>query len=128
MRATPQSAPAGGAITAQAVTITPAIDGKCPPPTGFYGTVTSVSGNTIAVNSIGAGGQTTPTNVTVASTTTYRKQAPSSTQAIEHGKCMGAQGTENAGVLQATMIACKRARRWDARTTITCHTFTSRAA
>jgi hypothetical protein len=105
VRATPQSAPAGAAITAQTVTITPSIDGKCPPPAGFYGTVTSVSGNTITVNSIGAGGQTTPTNVTVANTTSYRKQAPSGTQAIQHGRCMGAQGTENAGVLQATIIS-----------------------
>jgi hypothetical protein len=105
VRATPQSAP-GAAITAQAVTITPAIDGKCPPPAGFYGTVTSVSGNTIAVNGMGAGGQTTPTNVTVANTTSYSKQAPSSTQAIENGKCMGAQGTnDSSGVLQATIIS-----------------------
>ena len=40
VRATPQSAPPPAAITAQSVTITPAIDGKCPPPAGFYGTVT----------------------------------------------------------------------------------------
>jgi hypothetical protein len=105
VRATPQSAP-GAAITAQAVTITPAIDGHCPPPAGFYGTVTSVSGNTIAVNGMGAAGQTTPTNVTVANTTSYTKQAPSSTQAIENGKCMGAQGTnDSSGVLQATTIS-----------------------
>jgi hypothetical protein len=32
VRATPQSAPAGAAITAQSVTITRTIDGKCPPP------------------------------------------------------------------------------------------------
>jgi len=106
VRATPQSAPTGAPITAQAVTITPAVDGKCPPPAGFYGTVTSVSGNTIAVNGMGAGGQTTATNVTVANTTSYTKQAPSSTQAIENGKCMGAQGTnDSGGVLQATMIS-----------------------
>ncbi len=105
VRATPQSAPAGAAITAQSVTITPAIDGKCPPPAGFYGTVTSVSGNSIAVNSVGAGGQTTPTSVTVTNTTSYSKQAPSSTQAIQHGKCMGAQGTNSDGVLQAMTIS-----------------------
>jgi hypothetical protein len=106
VRATPQSAPAGGAgITAQAVTITGAIDGKCPPPAGFFGTVTSVSGNTIAVNGMGPGGPTTPTNVTVANTTSYSKQTPSSTQAIVHGKCMGAQGTQDAGVLHATTIS-----------------------
>ena len=118
VRATPQSAPAGAAITAQSVTITPAIDGKCPPPAGFYGTVTSVSGNTIAVNSIGAGGQTTPTNVTVANTTSYSKQTPTSTQAIEHGKCMGAQGTTAAACCKRRQSALRRAHRWGARTTI----------
>jgi Domain of unknown function (DUF5666) len=101
VRATPQSAPPPAAITAQSVTITPAIDGKCPPPAGFYGTVTSVSGSTIAVNGLGP----TPTNVTVAHSTTYNKQTPSSSEAIENGKCMGAQGTNSAGALQAVTIA-----------------------
>jgi len=106
VRATPQSAPVGGAgITAQAVTITAAIDGKCPPPAGFFGTVTSVSGNTIAVNGMGPGPATAPINVTVANTTSYSKQSPSSAQAIVHGKCMGAQGTQDAGVLHATAIS-----------------------
>ncbi len=105
VRATPQSAPTGAAITAQSVTITPAIDGKCPPPLGFYGTVASVSGNTIAVNNTDARGQNTPTNVIVTNTTTYSKQTPTTTQAIEHGKCMGAQGTNSGGVLQATTIS-----------------------
>jgi hypothetical protein len=103
VRATPQSASSGAGITAQAVTVTPAVDGKCPPPAGFYGTVSSVSGNTIAVNGIGA--RPTPTNVTVADTTSYQKQAPSSAQAITHGKCMGAQGAQDAGVLHATTIS-----------------------
>ncbi len=106
VRATPQSAPTGAAIIAQTVTVTPATDGKCPPPAGFYGTVTSVSGNTIAVNGIGA--QPTPTNVTtvtVANTTSYQKQTPSSAQAIANGKCMGAQGTQDAGVLHAMTIS-----------------------
>jgi hypothetical protein len=106
VRATPQSVPAGGAgIIAQAVTVTPAIDGKCPPPAGFFGTVASVSGNTIAVNGLDPGGQTAPTNVTVANTTSYSKQTPSSTQAIVHGKCMGAQGTQDGGVLHAATIS-----------------------
>jgi hypothetical protein len=105
VRATPQSAPAGAAVTAQSVTITPATDGKCPPPAGFYATVSSVSGNTIAVNSTGADGQTTPTNVTVTNGTSYSKQAPTNDQAIVHGKCMGAHGTNSGGVLQATMIS-----------------------
>ena len=101
VRATPQSAPPPAAITAQSVTITPATDGKCPPPAGFYGTVTSVSGNTIAVNGLGP----TPTNVTVADSTTYNKQTPSSSDAITNGKCMGAQGTNSGGALQAMTIA-----------------------
>jgi Domain of unknown function (DUF5666) len=105
IRATPQSPPTGAGITAQAVTITGAIDGKCPPPAGFFGMVTSVSGNTIAVNGMGLNGPTSPTNVTVANTTSYTKQAPSSTQAIMKGKCMGAQGTQDAGVLLATTIS-----------------------
>lgn len=103
VRATPQSAPTAGAITAQTVMITSAVDGKCPPPAGFYGTVTSVSGNTIAVN--GLGPQSAPTNVTVADSTTYQRQTPSDAHAIAHGKCMGAQGTEDAGVLHATTIS-----------------------
>jgi hypothetical protein len=101
VRATPQSAPPPAAITAQSVTITPAIDGKCPPPAGFYGLVTSVSGKTIAVNGLGP----TPTNVTVADSTTYAKQTPSSSDAIANGKCMGAQGTNSDGALQAVTIA-----------------------
>ncbi len=106
VRATPQSAPTPGAITAQSVIVTPAIDGKCPPPAGFYGTVGSVSGNTISVNGLGSGGASpTPTNVTVANTTTYQKQTASSAQAITNGKCMGAQGTQDAGVLHAMTIS-----------------------
>ena len=101
VRATPQSAPPPAAITAQSVTITPAIDGKCPPPAGFYGTVTSVSDNTIAVSGLGPA----PTNVTVADSTTYNKQTPSSSDAIANGKCMGAQGTNSDGALQAMTIA-----------------------
>jgi hypothetical protein len=103
VRATPQSASSGGTITAQAVTVTGAVDGKCPPPAGFYGTVTSVSGNTIAVSGIGA--QATPTNVTVADTTSYQKQTATNTQAIAHGRCLGAQGTQEAGALQAMAIS-----------------------
>lgn len=105
VRATPQSAPPPAAITAQSVTITPAIDGKCPPPAGFYGMVASVSGNTIAVTGLGPGGQSTPTNVTVADSTTYNKQTPSSPEAIGNGKCMGAQGTNSGDALQAMTIA-----------------------
>jgi hypothetical protein len=101
VRATAQSAPPPAAITAQSVTITSAVDGKCPPPAGYYGTVTSVLGNTIAVSGLGP----TPTNVTVADSTTYNKQTPSSPNAIANGKCMGAQGTNDGGALQAMTIA-----------------------
>lgn len=102
VRATPQSAPPPGAITAQSVTVTPAADGKCPPPTGFFGTVASVDGNTIAVTGLRPGG---PTNVTVADSTSYQKQTPSDAQAITNGKCLGANGTQDGGVLHATMIS-----------------------
>jgi Domain of unknown function (DUF5666) len=105
VRATPQRAPTPDAITAQSVTITPAVDGKCPPPAGFYGTVTSVSGNTIAVNGVSAGGQSTLTNVTVANSTSYQKQTATGSQAIAHGRCMGAQGTQDAGTLHAMTIS-----------------------
>lgn len=101
VRGAPQSAPSGGAITAQTVTITAAADGKCPPPAGFYGTVASVSGDTISVNGMGPA----PTAVTVANTTTYQRQTPTDAQVITNGKCMGAQGTNAGGALQAVMIS-----------------------
>ena len=101
VRATAQSTPTPAEITAQSVTITSAIEGKCPPPAGFYGTVTSVSGNTIAVNGLGA----TPTNVTATNSTTYSRQTATGPQAIEHGKCVGAQGTNSGGALQAMTIS-----------------------
>ncbi|ORA17755.1 DUF5666 domain-containing protein [Mycobacterium arosiense] len=105
IKATPQSAPPPGAITAQAVTVTQSVDGKCPPPAGFYGTVASVSGNTIAVHGLGPGDPGASTNVTVADSTSYQRQTPSDTQAITNGKCIGAQGTQDGGVLHATMIS-----------------------
>lgn len=101
VRATPQSAPPPASITAQSVTITEAIEGKCPPPAGFYGTVTSVSGNTIAVTGLGPAS----TNVTVAHLTTYNKQTPSSSDAIANGKCLAAQGTNDGGALRAMTIS-----------------------
>lgn len=105
IKATPQSAPPPGAITAQTVTVTESADGKCPPPAGFYGTVASVSGNTIAVNGLGSGGPGAATNVTVADSTSYQRQTPSDAQAITNGKCMGAQGFQDGGLLHATMIS-----------------------
>ncbi|OBG34621.1 DUF5666 domain-containing protein [Mycobacterium sp. E3198] len=103
VRGAPQNSPTGAPITAQAVTVTSAVDGKCPPPAGFFGTVSSVSGNTIAVSGIGP--QPRPTTVTVANSTSYQKQTPSGSQAIVNGTCLGAQGTQDAGVLHAMTIS-----------------------
>lgn len=111
VEAGPNGAPPGDAITAQSVTISPAVAGKCPPPSGqpaenpgVYGTVTSVTGNTIAVTSTDPAGKTSHTNVTVTDATTYTRHAVTNTQAIQQGKCMAAQGTNSGGVLQATAI------------------------
>jgi hypothetical protein len=127
VEASPNNAPPGGAITAQAVTISPTIGGKCPPaeqptpgsastppaappsaePTespGVYGTVASITGNTIDVTGTDPTGKTTHTNVTVTDTTSYTKHAVTDAQAIQQGKCMAAQGTDNGGVLQAATI------------------------
>lgn len=108
----PQSVPPGGAITAQSVTLSPAAGGTCPPPEepgsgespGVYGMVSSITGNTIDLTEADSTGKTTHTNVTVTDTTTYTKHAVTNTQAIQQGKCMAAQGTNNGGVLQATTI------------------------
>lgn len=105
VRATPQSATAPGTITAQAVTIIAGADGKCPPPVGFYGMVASVSGNTIAVNGLGPAGPGASTTVAVTESTSYQRQTPTDTQAITDGKCIGAQGTQDGGVLRAAMIS-----------------------
>lgn len=101
------SPPPGGAITAESVEISPAVADRCPPPPGpaaVYGTVASVTGNDVAVNSTDPTGKTIKRTVTVANTTTYTKHAVTKTDAIQQGKCMAAQGTLNAGVLQATTI------------------------
>ncbi|MGC1155323.1 MAG: hypothetical protein WA488_19510 [Mycobacterium sp.] len=128
VEASPNNAPPGGAIAAQAVTISPAVGGKCPPPEppapgsagtppaappsgaptqspGVYGTVASITGNTIEVTGTDPTGKTTHTNLTVTDTTTYTKHAVTNDQAIQQGKCMAAQGTaDNGGVLQAETI------------------------
>jgi hypothetical protein len=126
VEAAPQSAPPSAAITAQSVTISPGVGGKCPPPEepgpgspsapppapsagpagnpGVYGTVASVTGNTIAVTGTDPTGKTTHADVTVTNTTTYTKHAVTNIQAIQQGKCMAAQGTTTAGVLQAVTI------------------------
>lgn len=105
VRATPQSAPTPGTVTAQSVTVTASADGKCPPPAGFYGTVASVSGNTITVTGLGPGGPGAPATVTVTDSTSYQRQTPSDAQAITNGKCLGANGTQDGGVLHAAMIS-----------------------
>ena len=105
-----QSAPLGGAITAESVEISPSEGGKCPPPLrpagslGVSGIVDSVTGNTIAVNSIDPTGKATHTTVTVSNTTTYTKHAVTNAQAIQNGKCLAAQGTKDGGVLHAATI------------------------
>jgi hypothetical protein len=127
VEAGPESVPPGGAITAKSVTISPAEGGTCPPPEepgtgpasapppapspnepaespGVYGTVSSVTANTIAVTSADPTGKTTHTNVTVNDATTYTKHAVTNPQAIQQGKCLAAQGTNSGGVLQAATI------------------------
>lgn len=117
---TPDSPRSGDEVTARSVTISPPVDGKCTPlpaaastaspPTSaapaanptVRGMVASVSGNTFTINNVG--GNTSQTNVTVTSTTTYVKQTSSNTQAVTQGKCMAAQGPDRDGVLQATTI------------------------
>jgi hypothetical protein len=111
VKAVPGSAPPGGAITAESIEISPALGGRCPPPAGqpsgppaAFGTVASVTGNAITVTGTDPTGKATHTNVTVSSTTTYTKHAPTNAQAIQNGKCMAAQGTISGGVLQAATI------------------------
>lgn len=104
----PQSAPPGGPITAESVEISPAVAGRCPPLPGpaapVYGTVASVTDKTIAVDSVDPSGKTVHDTATVIDTTTYTKHAVTNAQAIQQGKCLAAQGTLNAGVLQAATI------------------------
>jgi hypothetical protein len=110
VKAASQGASPGGAITAESVEISPSEGGKCPPPVGpagspsVYGIVGSVTGNTIAVNSIDPTGKTTHTTVTVINTTTYTKHAVTTAQSIQNGKCLAAQGTKDGGVLHAATI------------------------
>jgi hypothetical protein len=114
VEAAAQSGPPGAPVTAQSVTISPSEGGRCPPPEpssggpaespSIYGTVASVTGNTIDVTSTDPTGKTTHTNVNVTDTTTYTKHAVTNAQAIQNGKCMAAQGTTTAGVLQAVTI------------------------
>lgn len=103
----PEPASPDGAITAKSVTIDPPVNGQCPPlepPEGPHGKVTSVSGNTVTIDSTDPTGKTTPTKVTVTDATTYTRHAVTDPQAIQTGKCMAARGTKHDGVLQATIV------------------------
>jgi hypothetical protein len=129
VRPTGDSAPAtSGAVTAESVRVSPAVDGQCPKPKpaapggstttappaspgapaphhSVRGSVASVSGNTITVNATDANGGTSQVTVTVTDTTKYTKKAPADAQAITQGKCIGARGTKDGnGTLQATSI------------------------
>jgi hypothetical protein len=107
---------------ARSVKISPAVNGSCLPPpeataggapppapnaapSGVFGQVASVSGNTIVVNTLAPGGKVTPVNVAVADSTSYSNDAVTNDQAITDGKCMAAQGTEGDGALQATAVS-----------------------
>jgi hypothetical protein len=110
------NAPAGGPISARAISVSAAVDGKCaepthpagqnshhqPPP---HGQVASVAGNTITVNSTDAQGNPTSTTVNVTDATKYSKKTAADAHAIAQGKCLVAHGTrDGGGALQATNI------------------------
>jgi hypothetical protein len=117
---TRDSADSGGAITAQFVRISPAVDGKCQEPKrpaggnakhrAVSGTVATVAGNTITVNATDADGNGSQSNVTVTDTTKYSKQTATDGQALGQGKCVAARGTkDDSGTLQATSISVQPA-------------------
>ncbi|MEZ0359721.1 DUF5666 domain-containing protein [Mycobacterium sp. SA01] len=106
-----------GPVTAAAISVSAPRDGQCFAGArqqagsaghgGVRGTVTSVSGSTLVVT---AAGSNTPTNVTLAGTTTYTKRAAADVQAIAQGMCVTARGTKDGGgTLQATMIGLRPA-------------------
>ena len=108
----PQEGGQGGQpVTAAAVRLRTAADGKCPQANdsgkhpGVQGSVASVAGNTINVTSTDTSGNATQTAVTVNDKTKYSKQTTADAQAITAGKCMAAKGTQDGGgALQATTI------------------------
>ena len=117
---TRDSADSGGAITAQFVRVSPAVDGKCEQPKhpaganakhrGVSGTVASVAGNTMTINATDADGNSSQSNVTVTDTTKYTKQTATDAQALGQGKCIAARGTkDDSGTLQATAISVQQA-------------------
>jgi hypothetical protein len=117
---TRDSADSGGAITAQFVRVSPAVDGKCQEPKhpvsanakhhSVSGTVASVAGNTITVNATDADGNSSQSTVSVTDTTKYTKQSATDAQALGQGKCVVALGTkDDSGTLQATAISVQQA-------------------
>ena len=117
---TRDSADSGGAITAQFVRVSPAVDGKCQEPKhpaganakhrGVSGTVASVAGNTMTINATDADGNSSQSNVTVTDTTKYTTQTATDAQALGQGKCIAARGTKDgSGTLQATAISVQQA-------------------
>ena len=117
---TRDSADSGGAITAQFVRVSPAVDGKCEQPKhpaganakhrAVNGTVASVAGNTVTINATDADGNSSQSNVTVTDTTKYTKQTATDAQALGQGKCIAARGTKDgSGTLQATAISVQQA-------------------
>jgi hypothetical protein len=107
------SAGTGGAVAAQSVRVSPAVDGNCAEAknhAGLSGTVASVAGNTITVNRADANGNPSQTNVTVTDTTKYTKQAATDAQALAQGKCIAARGSKDgSGTLQASTISVQPA-------------------
>jgi hypothetical protein len=120
VRPTRDSADGGGAITAQFVRVSPAVDGKCQEPKhpaganakhrAVSGTVASVAGNTMTINATDADGNSSQSTVTVTDTTKYTKQTATDAQALGQGKCIAARGTkDDSGTLQATAISVQQA-------------------
>lgn len=102
-----------GSQNATSVRVSPTVDGKCPQgkepttagkPAPIQGTVASVAGNTITINTDAA-----PQTVTVSDKTKYTKEAAATSQAVAQGKCITAQGSESNGALQATTISLRPA-------------------
>jgi Domain of unknown function (DUF5666) len=117
---TRDSAEGAGAITAQFVRVSPAVDGKCQEPKhpaganakhrAVSGTVAAVAGNTMTINATDADGNSSQSNVTVTDTTKYTKQTATDAQALGQGKCIAARGTkDDSGTLQATAISVQQA-------------------
>jgi hypothetical protein len=117
---TRDSADSGGAITAQFVRVSPAVDGKCEQPKhpaganakhrAVSGTVASVAGNTMTINATDADGNSSQSTVTVTDTTKYTKQTVTDAQALGQGKCIAARGTkDDSGTLQAAAISVQQA-------------------